>query len=141
MNSLTWLIVPHLEESLPYFGKDTDLCLASAYNMEEGIMEFIQFEYLNLIAAYMFHALAESQSLGMLSRMSGTWTRSWRKTLMRLTGPGLSRTHQRDHCIRYFAFHRLRMPPPSLAPRERRYLEGQGFSCLRAGYVGPRKHV
>jgi hypothetical protein len=29
-------------------------------------METIQFEYLNLIAAYMLHALAESQSMGKL---------------------------------------------------------------------------
>jgi hypothetical protein len=35
-----------------------DLCLA--YNMEEDTMESIQIEYLNLIAAYMLHALAWS---------------------------------------------------------------------------------
>ncbi len=34
--------------------------------MEEGTMESIQIEYLNLIAAYMLHALAESQSMGKL---------------------------------------------------------------------------
>jgi hypothetical protein len=56
--------VPRLAENLPYFGKDMDLCLA--YNMEEGTMESIQFEYLNLVAAYMLHALAESQSMGKL---------------------------------------------------------------------------
>ena len=39
--------MPHLAENLPYFGKDMDLCLA--YNMEEGTMESIQIEYLNLI--------------------------------------------------------------------------------------------
>ncbi len=34
--------------------------------MEEGTMESIQFEYLNMIAAYMLHALAQSQSMGKL---------------------------------------------------------------------------
>jgi hypothetical protein len=56
--------VPSLADNLPYFGKDMDLCLA--YNMEEGTMESIQIEYLNLIAAFMLHALAESQSMGKL---------------------------------------------------------------------------
>ncbi len=32
-------------------------------------METIQFEYLNLIAAYMLHALVESQSVGKLSSL------------------------------------------------------------------------
>jgi hypothetical protein len=36
----------------------------------------------------------------------------------------------------YLTFHQLRMPPC-----EQQYLEGQGFSCLRAGSVGPRIHV
>jgi hypothetical protein len=56
--------VPCLAENLPYFSKDMDLCLA--YNMVEGTMDSIQFEYLNLIAAYMLHAFAESQSMGKL---------------------------------------------------------------------------
>ena len=49
INTLALLIVPCLADSLPYFGigKDMDLCLA--YNMEEGTMESIQIEYLNLI--------------------------------------------------------------------------------------------
>ena len=64
INTLALLIVPCLADSLPYFCKDMDLCLA--YNMEEGTMESIQIEYLNLIAAYMRHALAESQSMGKL---------------------------------------------------------------------------
>ncbi len=38
--------MPHLADNLPYFGKDMDLCLA--YNIEEGTMESIQIEYLNL---------------------------------------------------------------------------------------------
>ena len=45
--TLALLIVPSLADSLPYFGKDMDLCLA--YNMEEGTMESIQIKYLNLI--------------------------------------------------------------------------------------------
>jgi hypothetical protein len=49
---------------MPYFSKDMDLCIA--YKMEEGTMESIQFEYLNFIAAYMLHALAQSQSMGKL---------------------------------------------------------------------------
>ena len=47
INTLALLIVPCLAGSLPYFCKDMDLCLA--YNMEEGTMESIQIEYLNLI--------------------------------------------------------------------------------------------
>ncbi len=34
--------------------------------MEEGTMESIQIEYLNLIATYVLHALAESQSMDKL---------------------------------------------------------------------------
>ncbi len=56
--------MPCLAEKLPYFGKHMDLSIA--YNMEEGTMESIQFAYLNLIAAYMLHALAESQGMGKL---------------------------------------------------------------------------
>jgi hypothetical protein len=56
--------VPRLADNLPYFGKDMDLCLAC--NMEEGTMESIKIEYLNLITSYMLHALAESQSMGKL---------------------------------------------------------------------------
>ena len=47
INTLALQIVPCLADSLPYFCKDMDLCLA--YNMEEGTMESIQIEYLNLI--------------------------------------------------------------------------------------------
>ena len=54
--------MPCVAENMPYFSKGMDLCIA--YNMEEGTMESIQFEYLNLIAAYMLHALAQSQSMG-----------------------------------------------------------------------------
>jgi hypothetical protein len=72
--------VPRLADNLLYFGKDMDLLLA--YNMEEGTLESIQIQYLNLIAAYMLHALAESQSMGKLlyafKNMSGTWRSSWR---------------------------------------------------------------
>ena len=39
--------MPCLAENFLCFGKDMDLCLA--YNMEEGTMESIQIEYLNLI--------------------------------------------------------------------------------------------
>jgi hypothetical protein len=56
--------VPCRAENLPYFGKHMDLSVA--YNMEEGTMETIQFEYLNWIAEYMLHALAESQSMSKL---------------------------------------------------------------------------
>ncbi len=47
IDTLALLVVPCLADSLPYFCKDMDLCLA--YNMEEGTMETIQIEYLNLI--------------------------------------------------------------------------------------------
>ena len=56
--------MPCLAENLPYFSRDMDLNIA--YNMEEGTMESLQLEYFNLIAAYMLHALAESQSMGKL---------------------------------------------------------------------------
>ena len=52
-NTLALLIVLCLAENLPYFGKDMDLSLG--YNMAEDTMETIQFEYLNMIAAYMLH--------------------------------------------------------------------------------------
>jgi hypothetical protein len=58
------LIVPCLAENLPYFGEYMDLSLA--YNMEKDTMQSIQSEYLNLITAYMLHALAASQSMGKL---------------------------------------------------------------------------
>ena len=32
--------------------------LSVAYNMQEGTLESLEFEYLNEIAAYMLHALA-----------------------------------------------------------------------------------
>ena len=80
--------MPCVAENMPYFSKDMDLCIA--YNMEEGTMKSIQFEYLNFIAAYMLHALAPSLrawvNFCMPSRMSGTWINSWRKTHVRLTG-------------------------------------------------------
>ncbi len=67
-----------LANNLPYFGKDTDLCLA--YKMEEVTMESIQFEYLNLITAYMLHAMAKSQSMGKLLydfKIVRNWKSSW----------------------------------------------------------------
>ena len=60
--TLALLIVPRLAENLPYCGKEMDLSLA--YKLDAGTMDSIQFEYLNLIAAYMLHALAESPSMG-----------------------------------------------------------------------------
>ncbi len=51
------------------------------------------------------------------------------------TQPNLTR-ETTGHDVRYFTFHQLRMPSC-----EQQCLEGQGFSCLRAGYVGPRMHV
>ncbi len=75
-------------------------------------METIQFEYLKLIAAYMLHTLVESQSMDSAD------------------------PRPRDHGVSCFTFHQLCMPPS-----EQQYLEGQGFSCLRSGYVGPQIHV
>ncbi len=49
INTIALLIVSRLADSLPYFGKDMDLCLAYSSYMEEGTMESIQIEYLNLI--------------------------------------------------------------------------------------------
>ncbi len=59
--------MPPIAENMAYFDKGIDLSLG--YSMEEGALEApqsVQFEYLNLIAAYMLHALAESQSMGKL---------------------------------------------------------------------------
>ena len=38
--------------------------LSVAYNMQEGTLQSLEFEYLNEIAAYMLNALVESQSMG-----------------------------------------------------------------------------
>ena len=51
---------------MPYFSKGMDLCIVYNMDSEAGTMESIQFEYLNLIGAYMLHALAQSQSMGKL---------------------------------------------------------------------------
>jgi hypothetical protein len=56
--------VPHIADNLAYLGKGMDLSLR--YSVEEGALDSVQFKYLNLIAAYMLHALAESQSMGKL---------------------------------------------------------------------------
>jgi hypothetical protein len=40
--------------------------LSVAYNMPESTLRSLEFEYMNEIAAYMLHALAESQSMGKL---------------------------------------------------------------------------
>ena len=50
--------------------------------MVVGTMESIQFEYFNLIAEYMLHAMAQSQSMGKLLYAF----KNVRKTLMRMTG-------------------------------------------------------
>ncbi len=63
--ALLIVTVPPIAENMAYFGKGIDLSLR--YSMEEGALEAlqsVQFEYLNLIAAYMLHALAGSQSMG-----------------------------------------------------------------------------
>ncbi len=56
--------MPHIADNLAYLGKGMDLSLR--YSVEEGALDSVQFKYLNLIAAYMLHALAESQSMGKL---------------------------------------------------------------------------
>ncbi len=87
-----------------------------AYNMEEGTMESIQFEYFNLLAEYMLHALAESQSMGKLL-FAFKNVRNMEKFLEENahahdgTPPILARERRRDHGVRYFAFHQLCMPP------------------------------
>jgi hypothetical protein len=40
--------------------------LSIGYKMPESTLKSLEFEYLNEIAAYMLHALAESQSMGKL---------------------------------------------------------------------------
>jgi hypothetical protein len=65
LNTITLLTVLLSAENLPYFSRDMNLSLA--YNMDECTMETLQFEYLNLIAAYMIHTLAESQSMTKLA--------------------------------------------------------------------------
>ncbi len=57
--------MPPISENMAYFGEGIDLSLG--YSTEEGALEAlqsVQLEYLYLIAAYMLHALAESQSMG-----------------------------------------------------------------------------
>ncbi len=56
--------MPHIAENIAYFCEGMNLSLG--YNTEEGALESVRFEYLNLIAVYMLHALAESQSIGKL---------------------------------------------------------------------------
>ncbi len=88
-------------------------------------METLPFEYLNLIAAYMLHALVESQSMGKLL-YAFKKVRNMEKFLEE-NAHAPDRTQPRDHGVSYFTFHQLRMPPC-----EQQYLEGpgQGFSCL-----------
>ena len=43
-----------------------DWSIASSYEMEEGTMQGIQFQYLNWITAYMLYALAYFLSMGKL---------------------------------------------------------------------------
>jgi hypothetical protein len=89
----------------------------------------------------MLHALAESQSMGKLLHAFKN-VRNMETFLENNvaptdeTPPILIRETMSYRLLRYFAFHQLRMPQ-----RERQYSEGQGFSCLRAGHGGPRKHV
>ncbi len=101
-------------------------------------METIQFEYLNLIAAYMLHALIESQSMGKLLYAFKNVRNMDEFLEENAHAPDGTQPdpRPRDHGVSYFTFHQLRMPPC-----EQQYLEGQGFTCLRAGYVGPRIHV
>ncbi len=128
-----------LQKTFPTSAK-VDLSLA--YNLEECIMESIQFEYLNLIAAYMLHALAWSQSMGKLLYAFKNVLNMEKFLEENAHAPDGSQPiltpapWPRDHGIRYFSFLQLRMPPC-----EQQYLEGQGFSCIGAGYVGPRDHV
>jgi hypothetical protein len=67
--------VPHIAENIAYFGKGMDSDLSLEYNTEEGALDgggcpgiclVRVLEYLNLIATYMLHALAGSQSMGKL---------------------------------------------------------------------------
>ena len=116
---------------MPYFSKGMDLCIA--YNMEEGTMESIQFEYLNLIAAYMLHALAQSQSMGKLAFKN---VRNMDKFLEENArapdgNPPILTRQTMAYAIS------LSISCVCLHAK-RRYLEGQGFSCLRAGYDGFR---
>ncbi len=59
--------------------------LSVAYNMPAGTLQSLEFEYLNEIAAYMLHALAESQSMGKLLFAFGN-VRNMEKFLLRLAG-------------------------------------------------------
>ena len=95
-------------------------------------MENVQFEYLNTIAAYMLHVLAESQSMGKLLHAFKN-VRNMDKFLEE--NAASADTHQGDNVLRYFAFHQLRR-----LPCEQRCCVGEGFSCLREGYVGPCEH-
>jgi hypothetical protein len=94
-------------------------------------MESKPLEYLNLIAAYMVHALAESQSMGKLLYAFKN-VRSMEKFLE-------ENAHAPDGTLPILA-RETTAYVISLSIScvcEQQYLEGQGFSCLRAGYVGP----
>ena len=56
--------MPCFAENLPYFDKHVDLSFGY---VTDGVERRITSVYLNLIAAYMLHALAGSQSMGKLS--------------------------------------------------------------------------
>jgi hypothetical protein len=62
--TVAFLILPWFAENLPYFAKDVDLSLG--YTVTDDIEREIPSEPMNLIAAYMLHALAGTQSMGKL---------------------------------------------------------------------------
>jgi hypothetical protein len=99
INTLALLIVPCLADSLPYFCKDMDLCLA--YNMEEGTMESIQIEYLNLIN--LMYASRNMEKFLEENAHAPDWSHRTQPILTRetmtytLSSPGRPRVHHAPH--------------------------------------------
>ncbi len=90
-------------------------------------MESIQIEYLNLIN--LMYAFKNVRNMEKFLEENAHAPDGTQLILIRESAA-------RDHGVCYFTFHQLRMPPC-----KQQSLEGQGFSCLRAGYVGPRMQV
>ena len=88
-------------------------------------MESIQIEYLNLIN--LMYAFKNVRNMEKFLEENAHAPDGSHRTQLILTRETMTYT---------LSFHQLRMPPC-----EQQSLEGQGFSCLRAGYVGPPMHV
>jgi hypothetical protein len=83
-------------------------------------MKTIEFKYLNLIAKYMLHVLAKSQSIG-LRMLSQEYQKHGKVSggEYLVACQCTAAPHPSDYGLPYFALHQLR-----LLPCKRRYVEG-----------------